>query len=92
MPRSQRTLELNANAHRLGDEYYRHLKKVGWSDRGIDPECVTLARAYLDALETFRTHLSTLAHGEEVDVLMHTTEGHIELVNGDLERFETGGN
>ena len=91
MPRSERTLELNADAHQKGDEYYRCLATISRSETGVDPECINLANAYIQALETLRSHLSTLQYDPDVAVLMHTTDGHIRLVHGDLKHFPTSG-
>ena len=84
-----RTLQLNAAAHKLGDEYYRYLTRTAQSETGADDRCLDLANAYAVALEELRSHLSALPHDTEVDVLLQTTEGHIHLVRGDLERFNT---
>ena len=87
MPRSIQTRILNANAHALGDEYYRKLSvssRAGYPDSS----CRELALSYKMALEDLQAHLATLPNEPEVALLAEATERYIALVNLDLEAFD----
>lgn len=88
MPRSSHTLLLSSAAHSLGDDYYRRLTLSNLSEADTDPELLKLANAYKDALEKLREHLVSLDDGDEVAVLRVNTNRFIELVKGDIQRFE----
>ena len=89
MPRSPRTYQLHANAHKMGDEYYRYLESNCQSETVENDECIERAKTYMQALETLRSHLLTLDFDDpHVAGLIQTTEGHISLVQTDLLHFQ----
>ena len=87
MPRSPQTRLLTANAHALGDEYYRSLS-VATRAGELDPACLDLAFAYKKALEELRAHLSTLENQPEVTLLTEATERYIALIHKDFEVYQ----
>ena len=90
MTRSPHTLHLWSAAHKSGDDYYRHVSDSLLRDGGnLGQDSADLAASYLDALRELERHLDTL--DETVEDLRASTRKFIDLVVGDLERFDKTG-
>ena len=82
-------MQLVQAAHTLGDEYYRCITHASRSEDGAIDKCLTIAQSYLTALESLRAHLARLKFDSEVETLIRTTDGHLNLLRNDLQRFRT---
>src|SRR5688572_2854613 len=88
MTRSSHTLQLWSAAHKSGDDYYRYISDCFHNGNGIGNESAGLAAAYLNALRELERHLDTLDGSANVAEMRSSTAKFIELVLGDLKRFE----
>ena len=89
MARSPHTLNLWSAAHKSGDDYYRHVSDSLRNGDNLGQESAGLAAAYLEALRELEGHLDTL--DDQVEDLRGSTRKFIDLVLGDLERFDKTG-
>ena len=90
MTRSPRTLHLWSAAHKSGDDYYRHVSDSLRNGDNLGLQSAGLAVVYLVALRELQAHLNSL-DGDHVEDMRSSTRKSIELVLGDLERFEATG-
>ena len=81
---SDPTRELYAEAHRLGDLYYRQAGQCIRTSGHINSDCRQTGSHYLDALERLLAHLTTVGQSRDVEQMRDLTAGYIDIVKGEL--------
>jgi hypothetical protein len=83
------TLQLHAEAHLIGDRYYRCLSEALRSRQPHNPECADIGMLYLTALHRLEQHLLHEELSEDVLEMIRTTRDYQNLVARDLDRHQT---
>jgi|SRR5687768_3597281 hypothetical protein len=88
MTRSSHTLQLWSAAHKSGDDYYRHVSDSLRDRDKLGEKSAELAASYLESLRKLEHHLETVDGSDGNEDLKVSTRKFIDLVLGDLKRFE----
>ena len=80
---------LYAEAHRLGDDYYKLASFRIRTNGHLDDDCRTAADRYLSALTELRSHLDSAEQTGDIQQLRESTAKYIDILNEEIMRYSS---